>query len=318
MNLLEQLTDQFQSGETLATQLGVSRAAVWKAAQALEEGGYPLERSRGGYRWEPGTPHPRAVAAALRGRFGQSYHYLGEVGSTQDFIKNLVNPKITRGNPPLEPHVTENTTPLEGTVVLAERQTSGRGRRGRGWVSSRGLYFSVLLRPEGPLESLPFLSLAAGVAVQAACGLGGLKYPNDILAPDGRKMAGILLEAELRGEEARQVVLGIGLNTSAVGLPETAAALDEFRSVTNPVSRVELLAQILLQLEHWLAQPAPEIVQAWRKASVTLGQTVRIHLQNGTLEGTALDLDDTGALLLQTPTGITRVTTGDVELVGRI
>lgn len=121
-----------------------------------------------------------------------------------------------------EPGPTTRQTPPHTARWWWLSARRGRGRRGRAWTPvPGGLTFSVLLRGGGEdgqtpltLPELALMPLAAGVAVQAACGAGGLKWPNDLLAPDGRKLAGILLEADLRGEEARRAVLGIGLNVS--------------------------------------------------------------------------------------------------------
>ncbi|MBB6098869.1 BirA family biotin operon repressor/biotin-[acetyl-CoA-carboxylase] ligase [Deinobacterium chartae] len=297
-DLLSCLTEEYQSGEHLARQLGISRAAVWKAARSLSEGGYPIEVERGaGYRLRPGTPSAARLAALRRGRFGAAYRYLGTTSSTQDVLRQLAE----AGAP-------------EGTVVLAERQTSGRGRRGRAWVSAAGgLYFSVLLRPRLALADLALLPLAAGVALHAACGVGGLKWPNDLLAPDGRKLAGVLLEADLRGEELRHALLGIGVNVAAEGLPDTACGLETF----GAVNRAALLAELLVQLEVWLYRPADEVRAAWSAASLTLGRQVSISTPQGEVRGMAHSLAPDGALLVRTPSGsLTRVGAGDVSLIG--
>ncbi|AEB12615.1 biotin--[acetyl-CoA-carboxylase] ligase [Marinithermus hydrothermalis] len=301
--LLDHLSETYQSGEALARRLGVSRVAVWKQAQALREAGYPIEVARGrGYRLAPGTPTPARLAPRLKGRFGRPYRYLGRVASTQDALRKWAE----AGAP-------------EGALVLAEQQTQGRGRRGRGWASpaGAGLYFSLLLRPALPLTALPRLTLAAGVALAEAAGVGGLKWPNDLLAPDGNKLAGVLLEADLLGEEVRYVLLGIGLNVHQSPLPEGAAYLEAYR----PARRVEVLAHLLERLEHWYARLGePEaILAAWRARSYTLGRPVRVRWVGGVVEGVAVDLEADGALVVEVASGKrTRISAGDVELVGGI
>ncbi len=294
---LEHLNFEFKSGETLALELGVSRTAVWKAVGVLEAQGFPVESARAGYRLRPGTPAVHLLGPRLSGRWGFEYTYLGRVGSTQDALREQAQ-----------------LGALEGTVVLAETQNSGRGRRGRGWQSPAGggLYFSLLLKPNLPLERVPLLSLAASVALHEACGVGGLKWPNDLLAPDGRKLAGILLEGDLRGEELRHVLLGIGLNVHSSGPSENAltpASLEEFR----PVSRLDLLVEILSALEHWVYALPQDIVNAWKSSSYTLGQ--RVKTPSGDV-GIALDLDSSGALIVETGGKLERITAGDVELLG--
>ena len=294
---LEHLNFEFKSGETLALELGVSRTAVWKAVGALEAQGFPVESARVGYRLRPGTPAAHLLGPRLSSSWGFEYTYLGLVGSTQDALREQAQ-----------------LGALEGTVVLSESQSSGRGRRGRGWQSPAGggLYFSLLLKPDLPLERVPLLSLAAGVALREACGVGGLKWPNDLLAPDGRKLAGILLEGDLRGEELRHVLLGIGLNVHSSGPSDNTpapASLEEF----GPVSRLELLVEILSALERWVYAAPQEVVNAWKSSSYTLGQ--RVKTPSGEV-GIALDLDSSGALLIEVGGQLERITAGDVELLG--
>lgn len=219
MDLLPALTETWQSGEALARRLGKTRQAVAKAASRLAAEGFPIERGKQGYRLAPGTPAPQNLGPRLKGRFGRPYRYLGTVTSTQDELRNLAE----AGAP-------------EGAVVLAEVQTAGRGRRGRRWESpGSGLYFSLLLRPRSPLSALALLPLAAGVALARAAGVGGLKWPNDLVVPlssEGEsawaKLGGILLEADILGEEIRYALLGVGLNVAEAGLPQGAAGLARF------------------------------------------------------------------------------------------
>jgi len=300
--LLPLLTDVPQSGDALGARLGVNRVTVNTLARRLAAEGVPVVTTRGGYALEAGTPAPGLVPVA--GEFGRALRYAGTVGSTQDEARAWADDPAGPA-----PH---------GAVVVAERQTAGRGRRGRSWDTAHGsLVFSVLLHGPLPLPDLARMPLAAGVALQAACASvgvpGGLKWPNDLLSPDGRKLAGILLEADLRGEEARRAVLGIGVNVSAA--PEGAAHLGEF---APGLSRAGLLARILAELEHWLAASPDAVLAAWRRSNVTLGREVHVTTGRGTLSGTALDLDAGGSLLVLTPDGQTvPVHAGDVQLVGQ-
>ncbi|WP_297852864.1 biotin--[acetyl-CoA-carboxylase] ligase [Meiothermus sp.] len=302
--LLDYLTERFQSGEALAELLGVSRTAVWKQVASLRRAGYPLETRKGqGYRLAPGTPTPAALEALRSGRFGAFYAYLGTVESTQDVLKNWALDGAE-----------------EGTVVLAERQQKGRGRRGRLWASEPGhsLTFSLLLRPRLPLASLPFLPLAAGLALCEACGVGGLKWPNDLLAPDGRKLAGVLLEAQVSGEEVAYVLLGIGLNVHrSDGLPPQAAALEEF----GEVSRVRVLARLLERLEARYAQLYHDLeglLHDYRAQSYTLGQCVRVTTGQGLMEGRAIAIADDGALVVQNGDTVHHIGAGEVQMIGFI
>lgn len=288
--LLDLLTESWQSGEALARALGVSRMAVSKEARRLLAEGYPVEVSRRGYRILPGTPLPHLFRP--QGRLGRPYRYLGRVGSTQDVLRAWAE----EGAP-------------EGALVLAEVQERGRGRRGRPWESRPGgsLTFSLLLRPSLPLPALGLLPLLAGLALVEAVGVGGLKWPNDLLAQDGRKLAGVLLEAKAEGEEVAYALLGVGVNVAWA--PEGAAFLQEFA----PLSRREVLEGFLLRLEALLPLlETPEaLLDRYRQASYTLGRRVRVRTGRGVVEGLAEDVLPDGSLLV----GGVQVGAGEVELL---
>ncbi|WP_038048931.1 biotin--[acetyl-CoA-carboxylase] ligase [Thermus caliditerrae] len=289
--LLDLLTEGFQSGEALARSLGISRQAVSKEARRLQAEGFPVEVGPQGYRILPGTPLPHLFQP--KGRLGRPYRYLGRVGSTQDVLKTWAE----AGAP-------------EGALVLAEVQERGRGRRGRPWASRPGgsLTFSLLLRPSLPLPALGLLPLLAGLALVEAVGVGGLKWPNDLLAPDGRKMVGILLEAKAEGEEVAYALLGVGVNVAWA--PEGAAALKEF----SPLSRREVLEAFLERLEALLPllEDPETLLTRYRQASSTLGRWVRVRTPKGVVEGVAEELLPDGSLLV----GGVRVGAGEVELWG--
>ncbi|PZA08564.1 MULTISPECIES: biotin--[acetyl-CoA-carboxylase] ligase [unclassified Meiothermus] len=242
-----------------------------------------------------GELSPEALLPLLETPLGQRYCYLERTTSTQDVAKAWAE----AGAP-------------EGALVVAEVQEKGRGRRGRPWQSTPGesLTFSLLLRPRISPERFPLLSFAAGVALREACGVGGLKWPNDLLASDGRKLAGILLEAG-RG----YVVLGIGLNVRAA--PPGRAALVEFA----PAGRIEVLAGFLNRLGRLypgLEGQPNQILSAWRRYSLTLGQEVVLETPQETLRGRAVDIAEDGSLWLEVSGTMRRVTSGDVDLVGNI
>lgn len=305
--LLPLLTDHPQTGDTLGQALGVNRVTVNTLARQLIDAGVPVQVTRAGYALPPGTPTPPLTPRS--GTLGQAMRYHGTVTSTQDALRAWAD----HPDQPA-PH---------GAVMVAERQTAGRGRRGRSWDTTHGtLVFSVLLTRNlrgGPLTlaDLPLMPLAAGVAVQRAAGVGGLKWPNDLLAPDGRKLAGILLEADLRGEEARRAVLGIGINVTAA--PRDAAHLSALRAPGTPEpTRAALLGTLLNELERALAAPPAQTLHDWRTANVTLGRSVLIHTHEGPLEGVATDLDAQGSLIVTTAGGPRTVSAGDVQLVGTL
>jgi BirA family transcriptional regulator, biotin operon repressor / biotin---[acetyl-CoA-carboxylase] ligase len=213
------------------------------------------------------------------------------------------------------------------SVLVAEHQLAGRGRFDRTWTSPprAGLTFSALLRPSVPMADWGWLPLLAGMALREAVAdvLGldtGLKWPNDLLAADGRKLAGIL--AQTAGPV---VVVGIGLNvsTSEAELPvETATSL--LLAGAEVVDRSALLVAILRRLDARYAQwsdcegdaAACGLAEAYRSACTTLGRDVHVRLAaDDVVEGTAVDVDDRGRLLVRTQSGDQPVGAGDVEHV---
>ena len=215
-----------------------------------------------------------------------------------------------------------------GTVIVADRQTAGRGRRGRTWLSAPAdsLTFSVLWRFTGPAWQLAGLSLAVGVALARALddlGARGvrLKWPNDVLLErdgDFAKLAGILVEltSDRRGTQA---IIGIGLNLRppAEDLPQPAAGLTE--AMTRPADRHVVLAGILAALGDVLTAFAVDgftgLKAEWSERNAWQGLVVQLVGDAGEgLGGTCLGADDDGALLLETSTGVQRILSGDLSL----
>ncbi len=211
----------------------------------------------------------------------------------------------------------------EGCVVLADGQAAGRGRQGRSWASpsGAGLYVSVLLRPAEHV--LPLLTIAAGVGVaegiQAATGIvPDLKWPNDVFL-NGRKVAGVLAEATAC-PAGTCVVLGFGVNVLVAAYPPEIAELatNLAHEVGGPVARGHVLAECLCGLAHRYQDLADgrrgAVLDAWRgRAVATIGRRVQWSEAGGTREGVADGIDDSGALLVRTDTGPTRVTAGEVR-----
>ena len=213
----------------------------------------------------------------------------------------------------------------EGLVAVADFQTAGRGRLGRTWSAAPGsaLLVSVLLRPTLPVERLHTVSMATGLAaadgVEEVTGVRpGLKWPNDLVVAE-RKLAGLLAEfADAGGRQA--VVVGVGVNVSAGGLPpelaDTATSCEA--EAGRPVDRSALLVAFLSALEARYATllgpgGTDATLAAYRAACVTLGRPVRVELVGGTLEGKATDVAGNGQLLLTDPNGgRSAVSAGDV------
>jgi BirA family transcriptional regulator, biotin operon repressor / biotin---[acetyl-CoA-carboxylase] ligase len=212
----------------------------------------------------------------------------------------------------------------EGTVVVAEEQTKGRGRFDRAWVSPAGknLYLTLIMRP--PLDQLRSLGivapLAVALAVEDSTGLRPrIKWPNDVLI-DGRKLSGILIESEISGSAVEYALVGPGINVNfdIEQSPEIAAIATSIkRELGRETSREELLAAFLKQFES-LYQIAPQgdtVFEDWRSRLDTLGREIRVTFGDQVYEGTAEDVDRDGNLILVQPDGTKRtVEAGEVTL----
>lgn len=214
-----------------------------------------------------------------------------------------------------------------GTVVVAEEQTSGRGRYGRTWCSPPGdnLYLSVVLRPGTSPERAPPITLAGGLGVAEAVNNAGvrasLKWPNDVVV-GGRKLAGVLTEMNTRGQQLEHVILGIGVNVNASASafpPDIAAIATSLRlELGREVDRDEVLRELLPALERWLdaffAGGVSAIAKPWTERAELAGSRVRADAEDGgPVEGEPVGLDDEGALLVEDDDGRRhRVVSGEV------
>lgn len=295
--LLELLKDgRFHSGQALGAALGISRSAVWKQLQQLEADlGLSIHKVRGrGY--QLASPLVLLDAQAMTVA-GQPAQWPVQVFDAIDSTNAEALRAVERGQP----------APF---VVVAERQSAGRGRRGRQWVSpfAENIYYSLLLQISGGMRQLEGLSLVVGLAtLQALRGLGianaGLKWPNDVLVGN-KKIAGILLELVGDPADVCHVVLGIGINVNMqvaeqVDQQWTSARLESGRAV----DRNQLVAQLSLRLQEYLALHQAEgftaIRAQWEQNHLWQGREVSLIAGVNQIEGVVLGIDQQGALRLR-------------------
>jgi BirA family biotin operon repressor/biotin-[acetyl-CoA-carboxylase] ligase len=250
---------------------------------------------------------PEAVWNGLRTNFlGQHVVFYATVGSTNSTAKTLAQQGA-----------------VEGTLVIADEQTSGRGRLGRRWLAPPAscLLFSLIFRPELGVSHAQRLTMVCGLGVtegiREATGLRArLKWPNDIML-GGRKAGGILTEASSTGEHLDNVVVGIGLNVNlqVTALPSEFNATSIQHELGHQIPRVSLLQRILRHIEERYSalQAGQSPVQDWAAALETLGRQVELRTEQGTWQGLAAAVDDEGALLLRLDDGqLKRVLVGDI------
>lgn len=308
---------QWVSGESLSRKMAVSRTAVWKHILRLKEEGYVIESSRRkGYRFRQASDLLLAheIRAGLQTLvFGKKdIVYFRETDSTNLRAKELAD----SGAP-------------EGTVVVAEGQTEGRGRRGRTWFSpaGEGIYVSIILRPVLSPNEAPRLTLLAAVAAAesllhlAPLGIR-IKWPNDIMV-GGKKLAGILTQISTEMDAVDYIVVGIGINvnTPPKGFPDDLRdrATSILAETKKPFPRIALLRLYLETLEDryeaFRQSGFLPILERWKELSDIIGRSIRVEMLNRRWTGVALDVDQEGALILRGPDGITqRIVSGDVTL----
>lgn len=306
------------SGETLSRRLGVSRAAVWKAVDSLRRDGYTIEACPGrGYRLlaAPDALTEREIRRSLsREAAWVSLRCLEEVDSTNSYLKR----EALAGAP-------------HGTVAVANAQTAGRGRMTRSFRSppGRGVYLSILLRPQLPPEELlgvtGMTAVAVCNAVERTAGVRpGIKWTNDLVL-NGRKLCGILTELALEGETGRtqSLVIGAGVNVSHTPEdfgPEVSQMATSLAQEGYPVSRALLAAAMveeLLRLSGALGGDTGGWVEAYRRDCVNLGRPVRLLWTEGQTRAEAVDVDGQFGLVVRLPDGSLRaVRTGEVSVRG--
>ncbi len=307
------------SGQELGKRFNVSRTAVWKHVRQLRKKGYEIDASpRLGYSLIKGTDLllPEEIASGLDTHFmGKRIVYREEVTSTQGVAGELARRGVE-----------------EGAVAICERQTQGRGRKGRSWASPAGggVYLSVILRPDLAPGEASKIALVAGVAVIKAIERltplrARIKWPNDIIL-NGKKVGGILAEMNCEMDRIDYIILGIGVNvnTRRSALPESVGeiATSLAEEGGEHVSRVKFVQYLLAELEtlytRLLLSGFGPIRQEWKALTNTLGSWVSVTGLGEDIVGEAVDIDDDGFLLVKKEDGdIARIVSGDVSLRDR-
>ena len=299
--MLKENPEDFVSGEDISKALNISRTMVWKHINALRDCGYTIESATGkGYMLKgiPDLLFPAEIEKGLRTEFvGRQIHHFDELAST-----NLRARKIAADSP-------------NGTVVVAEKQSEGRGRLGKAWASPPGgIYLSIILKPEIPPDHIHRLTLVAGVAAVEVLNELGLnaeiKWPNDILINE-KKVCGILTEIDAEMDAVNYVIIGIGVNanTELDALPPItmlqATSLKE--EMGRVVDRIAITQRFLERFEQYYVTFSeggfPSILKHWREHSSTIGRRVKIVTKFRTIEGEAVGIDHDGALIVERDDG---------------
>ena len=313
LNLLKEKKDNFISGQELSGKLNVSRTAVWKHIKNLRNYGYGISAvTHMGYRLDsvPDKMLPDEISYGLKTKvLARKIFAYSCVDSTNDIAYRLA----------------EDSQP-EGSLIIAEQQSKGKGRMGRSWVSpaGSGIYMSLILRPRIPIDHIGKMTLMTAVAVAKTIrditGLGAMiKWPNDIYI-NGLKVCGILTQISAEPDLINFVIIGIGvnINTSRHKLPDVATSL--FLESGKKIIRVEFLQKMLAEIEAYYTKLNKNaflsIIKDWTLYSMTIGRRIKVDHRSDIIEGQAMEIDESGALIIRDDVGFMhRILSGDVNII---
>ena len=309
---------EYLSGQDLSDVLKISRVAVWKHIKKIQTLGYKIEsKQKLGYRLIDNTEKllPWEITRDLKTQLiGKRVYYFEEIDSTQNFAQNIAADKK------------EN-----GTIIIAEKQTSGRGRLDRKWTSPKGgIWFSLIIHPKFDVSSstlIPILSaVALSKSIKSVLGIETeVKWPNDITM-NGKKVAGVLVDASFQTNSIDYLILGIGINfdIDAKKLEKRLTktpnfyGIDSLRGKENKTPPKTLLKEFLLQFEKNLFQldkgEKSKIIKEWTKRAAGIGKKITINTSNGKISGISQGIDNDGALKIKTRNKIQKIYVGDVVL----
>lgn len=316
LTLLREKQD-YVSGQELCSRFGVSRTAVWKVVNQLKEEGYVIEAVQNkGYRLKE-NPDVLSISE-LKSRIhnqwaGGDIYYYEETTSTNIDAKRLAEEGA--------PH---------GTIAVADKQTAGRGRRGRAWESPAGkdIYFTILLRPDFPPDKASALTLVMALSVSEAVESAydikaGIKWPNDVVV-NGKKICGILTELNTELDYIQYVVIGTGINVNLTEFPEEIKekATSLLLESGQRAQRAELLQKVLrcfeMNYEAYLETlDLSRLLEAYNRHLVNLEKEVKVLDPGGEFTGVAKGINKAGELLVLTQDNKTvEVYAGEVSVRG--
>ena len=301
--------NNYISGETISKKLGISRTAVWKHIKNLKKNGYEIiSFTKKGYMLlsEPDNISPTKIQTYLNTGFvAQNIIYKDEVSSTNDEAK-------------------KNADMPDGSLFIADKQTAGKGRLGRSWVSPRGtgIWMSLLLKPDIPLSDISQLTLVAGIATSRAIGNNSMiKWPNDIVIGT-KKVCGILTEMSAETDRINYVICGIGINVNTPDFPaelknKASSILIETGKETD---RCSLIAKVMNEFEplykKFIREGFSPFCNDYKKSCITIGREINVSYHGKDLSGTAVDIEKNGGLVIDTASQTVTVTSGEVSVRG--
>ena len=315
LTFLKTHNTEYLSGQDLSDVLRISRVAVWKHIKKIQELGYTVEsKQKRGYKLTSNsdTLFPWEITSGLKTKIiGKQVYYFDSIDSTQNQALKMAGESANNG-----------------TVIIAAKQTGGKGRSGRRWVSPKGgIWFSVILQPKFNISITTLFPIASALALSNALEKTfkispELKWPND-LTIKGKKVAGILVDASLESNRIENMVLGVGINFNIdakqiekilKGTPNFygVASLSEQKKKIKPIQLIQTFFIELEKIYNLLnTKQTKKIISEWTKRSSTIGKNVELNTRDGKIKGKAIRIDEDGALVLDNDKN-DRIIAGDI------
>lgn len=318
LSMLKEKENEFVSGQKISEVFGVSRAAIWKYINKLKEDGYVIESlSRNGYKLvsSPDLLITQEIEKYLDTKYiGRNIVHFPSLNSTNTKAKELASTDIANG-----------------TVVISEEQTSGRGRFGRQWISPKfkGIWMSIILKPDmDPTNASNITLIGAAAVTEALAELGveaKIKWPNDIIL-NNKKLGGILTEMSSELNLINYIIIGIGINVN-ISSEDFSKELEEIATslkiqTGEELSRKELLANILGHFERLYEEYINEnnlnsTLEVCKKSSILLGKEIQLYCKGVLVTAKAVDIDEEGLLIIEHKDGrIEKIISGEVSMHG--
>ena len=316
LTFLQTHNTEYLSGQDLSDVLKISRVAVWKHIKKIQELGYTVEsKQKLGYKLTSNSDElfPWEITSGLKTKvIGQQAYYFDSIDSTQDQALKMADDPANNG-----------------TVIIAAKQTAGKGRSGRKWVSPKGgIWFSIILQPKFDISITTLFPIASALALSNALEKTlkispELKWPND-LTIKGKKVAGMLVDVSLESNRIENLVLGVGINfdVDLKQIKKTLKGSSNFYGVTSlseqkkKVKPIQLVQTFFVEFEKIYqllnTKQTKKIISEWTKRSSTIGKNVELETIDGKIKGKAIKIDEDGALIVSDNGKINRIIAGDI------
>jgi BirA family biotin operon repressor/biotin-[acetyl-CoA-carboxylase] ligase len=313
LTFLKTHNTEYLSGQDLSDVLRISRVAVWKHIKKIQLLGYTVEsKQKEGYKLTANSDLllPWEIISGIKTKvLGQQAYYFESIDSTQNQALKMANDSKNNG-----------------TIIIAEKQTGGKGRLGRKWISPKGgIWLSIILHPKFDISITTLFpiasSLALSYAIEKICKINPeLKWPND-LTIKGKKVAGMLVDATFESNRIENLVLGVGINFK-IDVKKIEKILKKtpnyygVASLNKDCNALALVQCFLLELEKIYellnTKQTTKIIAEWTKRSSTIGKKVEIDTINGKIKGKAIKIDGDGGLLIKDKGKTTKIIAGDI------